>query len=173
MLRIISGILAVIVCVATARAEIEVYFSPGGGCADAIVKAIESATNNIRVQAYEFTSPKIAQALITAKARGVNVRMLLDKNQQSDRSQYDAKRFLRQARINIRLDKAHAIAHNKVIIIDGTKVITGSYNFTKAAENENAENVLIISNPAIAAQYMTNWQAHASHSAPYNNDNDR
>jgi phosphatidylserine/phosphatidylglycerophosphate/cardiolipin synthase-like enzyme len=71
------------------------------------------------------------------------------------------------------VDAAHAIAHNKIIIndiidiIDEEMVITGSFNFTKAAQEENAENLLIIRDPALAAYYTQNWQAHAQHSQPY------
>jgi len=65
------------------------------------------------------------------------------------------------------IDANHAIAHHKVIVIDGETVLTGSFNFTKAAQEKNAENLLIIRDPALAAQYTANWQAHAQHSQPY------
>ena len=65
------------------------------------------------------------------------------------------------------IDANHAIAHNKVIVIDGETVITGSFNFTKAAQEKNAENLLIIRGQALAAQYTQNWQAHARHRQPY------
>jgi phosphatidylserine/phosphatidylglycerophosphate/cardiolipin synthase-like enzyme len=65
------------------------------------------------------------------------------------------------------LDKAHAIAHNKVMIIDGQTVITGSFNFTNAAEERNAENLLIVDDAALAAQYTSNWQEHQKHSERY------
>jgi phosphatidylserine/phosphatidylglycerophosphate/cardiolipin synthase-like enzyme len=61
----------------------------------------------------------------------------------------------------------HAISHNKVMMIDGEIVIMGSFNFTKAAQEKNAENVLIIRDPALATQYTQNWKAHAQHSQPY------
>ena len=65
------------------------------------------------------------------------------------------------------IDANHAIAHNKVIVIDGETVLTGSFNFTKAAQEKNAENLLIIRDPALAAQYTKNWDAHRQHSQPY------
>ena len=65
------------------------------------------------------------------------------------------------------IDANHAIAHNKVIVIDGETVLTGSFNFTKAAQDKNAENLLIIRDQALAAQYTQNWQVHAQHSQPY------
>jgi phosphatidylserine/phosphatidylglycerophosphate/cardiolipin synthase-like enzyme len=66
-----------------------------------------------------------------------------------------------------KIDAEHAIAHNKIIIVDGETVITGSFNFTKAAQEKNAENLLIIHDKALAAQYTQNWQMHAQHSQPY------
>jgi phosphatidylserine/phosphatidylglycerophosphate/cardiolipin synthase-like enzyme len=65
------------------------------------------------------------------------------------------------------IDANHAISHNKVIVIDGEVVITGSFNFTKAAQEKNAENLLIIKDQALAARYTENWQAHRQHSQPY------
>jgi phosphatidylserine/phosphatidylglycerophosphate/cardiolipin synthase-like enzyme len=59
------------------------------------------------------------------------------------------------------------MAYNKVMVIDGQTVITGSFNFTKAAEEKNAENLLIIHDAALAAKYSKNWAQHASHSQKY------
>lgn len=57
------------------------------------------------------------------------------------------------------IDAKHAIAHNKVIVIDGETVLTGSFNFTKAAQDKNAENLLILHDRKLAAQYAENWRA--------------
>jgi len=75
--------------------------------------------------------------------------------------------FLTKSVIPIKIDSAHAIAHNKIMIIDGETVITGSFNFTKAAEEKNAENLLVIRDKATAEKYIRNWQEHAGHSDPY------
>ena len=66
------------------------------------------------------------------------------------------------------IDAQHAIAHNKIMVIDDATVITGSFNFTKAAEEHNAENLLIIHDPALAARYTENWNQHLGHSQQYN-----
>jgi phosphatidylserine/phosphatidylglycerophosphate/cardiolipin synthase-like enzyme len=68
--------------------------------------------------------------------------------------------------IPVKIDAQHAIAHNKVMVIDGETVITGSFNFTKAAEESNAENLLIIHDKKLASLYIKNWQEHAQHSEP-------
>jgi phosphatidylserine/phosphatidylglycerophosphate/cardiolipin synthase-like enzyme len=89
---------------------------------------------------YSFTSPAIAKALADAKARGVNVEVILDKSQWTEK--YSGATYLANHKIPVLIDDKHAIAHNKVMIIDGNTVITGSFNFTKAAEEKNAENVI-------------------------------
>lgn len=141
------------------------YFSPHGGCTDAIVNAIGSARKTVLVQAYSFTSTRIAKALLDAKKRGVDVRVILDKSQSGSR--YCSSDFFLNSGVPTRIDCAHAIAHNKVMIIDGSTVITGSFNFTKAAEEHNAENLLIIRDSNLAARYTANWKLHSGHSKAY------
>jgi len=74
---------------------------------------------------------------------------------------------LTHAGIETMIDAKHAIAHNKVIVIDGSVVITGSFNFTKAAEEKNAENLLVIRDAGLAGKYVGNWKDHAGHSEGY------
>jgi phosphatidylserine/phosphatidylglycerophosphate/cardiolipin synthase-like enzyme len=144
---------------------IEIYFSPHGGCTDAVVEQIDRAQNSILVQAYSFTSAPIAKALVEAHNRGVEIQVILDASQETEK--YSSADFLVHAGIPTLVDHQHAIAHNKVMILDGATVITGSFNFTKAAEEHNAENLLVIRDAAIAEQYAANWQEHAMHSKPY------
>jgi phosphatidylserine/phosphatidylglycerophosphate/cardiolipin synthase-like enzyme len=145
--------------------SVNVYFSPKGGCTEAIINEIEQAKKEILVQAYSFTSAPIAKALVNAHKKGINVQVILDKSQRSER--YTSATFLMNAGIPTYIDYQHAIAHNKIMIIDMTKVITGSFNFTKAAEEKNAENILIISSKELAKCFLDNWQEHKNHSAPY------
>jgi phosphatidylserine/phosphatidylglycerophosphate/cardiolipin synthase-like enzyme len=144
---------------------IEVYFSPQGGCTEAVVREIDGARSGILVQAYYFTSAPIAKALVEAHKRGVHVEVILDRKQKSE--QYSSADYLQHAGIPVLIDGEHAIAHNKIIIIDGRVVITGSFNFTKQAEQNNAENLLVIRDPTIANRYIANWQLHAEHSEIY------
>ena len=65
------------------------------------------------------------------------------------------------------IDSRHAIAHNKIMIIDKETVITGSFNFTKAAEEKNAENLLIMKNKELAKVYIENWYKHKKNSERY------
>ncbi len=141
---------------------VKVLFSPGGGCTQAIIEEIDNAKSEILVQAYAFTSVPIAKALLEAHKRGVKVETIIDKG--SSERQYTSATFLANQKIPTYVDGDHAIAHNKIIIIDGTTVITGSFNFTKAAEEENAENLLIIESPEVAKLYIDNWNDHKQHS---------
>src|SRR5581483_8391379 len=143
-----------------------VYFSPDGGGTEAIVRAINYAQHRIWVQAYSFTSAPIAEALVSSHKRGVEVVAVLDKSNQTDK--YTAATFLSNAGIKTLIDDQHAIAHNKVMVIDNATLITGSFNFTKAAEKRNAENLLVLNGvPALARTYADNIIVHARHSQPY------
>jgi phosphatidylserine/phosphatidylglycerophosphate/cardiolipin synthase-like enzyme len=145
--------------------EVAVYFSPSGGCADAVVSALNQAKQTVLVQAYSFTSAPIAKALVETHKRGVTVKVILDKSNLTEK--YSDADFLAHAGIPVLIDAAHTIAHNKVMVIDGQIVITGSFNFTKAAEEHNAENLLVLNSPDLAKRYTANWEAHAGHSQPY------
>jgi len=142
-----------------------VCFSPNGGCTESIVKEINAAKSEILLQAYSFTSAPIAKALLYAHKRGVKVEAILDKSQRKER--YTSATFISNAGIPTYIDDQHAIAHNKIIIIDRETVITGSFNFTKAAEEKNAENLLIIRNKELAKIYLENWEKHKEHSEKY------
>ena len=140
-----------------------VYFSPPAGSAAAIVKAVDASQHEVLVQAYSFTHNAIAQAVLRAHARGVTVRVLLD--QKSEQTNRYVLELLRHAHVPLRGDGQHAIAHNKVMVIDDSVVITGSFNFTNAAETRNAENFLILKSPDLARIYKSEWEKHWAHGA--------
>jgi phosphatidylserine/phosphatidylglycerophosphate/cardiolipin synthase-like enzyme len=136
--------------------DIQVCFTPGQNCTAEITEVIDAAKKSIFVQAYSFTSAPIVKHLIAAKNRGVTVNVILDKSQKSQR--YSASHLLVEQHIPCWIDYKPAIAHNKVMIIDEKEVITGSFNFTKAAQSRNAENLLIIHDSSLAKLYMQNWR---------------
>jgi phosphatidylserine/phosphatidylglycerophosphate/cardiolipin synthase-like enzyme len=144
---------------------VTVYFSPNGGCSQAIVNQLDKARTSILMQAYSFTSAPIAKALLNAHKRGVTVQVILDKSQLKEK--YLSLTFLYNQGIPTRIDAAYAIAHNKIMIVDRETVITGSFNFTTAAEEKNAENLLVIRDKILAAKYVQNWKEHAEHSQVY------
>jgi phosphatidylserine/phosphatidylglycerophosphate/cardiolipin synthase-like enzyme len=144
---------------------VTVCFTPGGNCTGLIVQALGNAKRTILVQAYSFTSAPIAKALLEAHKRGVQVQVILDKSRRTEK--YSSADFLANQGMPTLIDATHAISHNKVIVIDSETVISGSFNFTKAAQEKNAENLLLICDPALAAQYTQNWDAHRQHRQPY------
>lgn len=149
-----------------ATGTIDVYFSPRGGATDAVVAEIGKAKSEVLMQAYSFTSAPIAKALTQAHKRGVKVVAVLDKSQKS--AKYTSATFLTNAGIPVFIDGKHAIAHNKIMIIDRATLITGSFNFTKAAEEKNAENLLVLKgNKPLVQEYLRNFEEHKKHSEEY------
>lgn len=145
---------------------VDVYFSPNGGCTNAIVTELNNAKTEILVQAYSFTSAPIAKALTDARKRGVHIEVVLDKSQKSEK--YTSADFVAHAGIPVFIDSKHKIAHNKIMIIDRNILITGSFNFTKSAEESNAENLLILKgNKPLVERYIQNFEAHKGHSERY------
>lgn len=132
-------------------------FTPDQDCTSNIVNLINSAKTTIFVQAYSFSSWKIARALAKAVKRGVVVKALFDRSLFSDKYS-KLTRYLQRAGVQTWLDNAENIAHNKVMIFDAKTVETGSFNYTYSAQHYNAENVLIIHSPELAAAYLKNWQ---------------
>ncbi|WP_448954853.1 phospholipase D family nuclease [Labrys neptuniae] len=145
--------------------HVAVCFTPGEDCEGRIVAAICAARRQILIQAYGFTSVPIISAVKAAAARGVEVLIILDKS--NDRGRYSAATYLSNAGIPVWIDTASGIAHNKVMIIDREIVLTGSYNFTKAAKTRNAENLLMIASRAIALRFEANWNARFKLSRSY------
>ena len=131
--------------------QIKVLFSPQDNCAQEIVSEIDKAKDYIYVAMYFFTSRPIAQALIRAKDRGVDVKVCMDQEQPT--YEYSKSRFLENKSINIKLISGSGIMHNKFCIIDDHITLTGSYNWTVSADLKNDENLLIIESKEIARIY--------------------
>ncbi len=146
--------------------QVEIGFSPKDGAEALVIRAIGAAQQEILVAAYSFTSKPIAQALLTAHKRGVQVCAVLDKSQRSER--YSAATFLANQGIGVRIDEKHAIQHNKYLVIDGHTVELGSFNYSRAAAERNAENVMVIwHQPEIALRYREDWERLWDQATPY------
>ncbi|MBF0472628.1 MAG: phospholipase D family protein [Nitrospirae bacterium] len=172
IILIIFSIISLVFANDTAKAaQIQVYFSPDGGCTNAIVDEILKSKKEILVQAYSFTSKEISKALIKAKKSGVKVEIILDKSNvdpaATSNLNYSSADFIAHIGIPIYIDDKHSIAHNKIMIIDKETVITGSFNFTWSAEKYNAENLLILKSEEMVDKYINNWNIHRSHSYIY------
>ena len=148
----------------------QVCFTPGGACTDLIVSEISGAKHQVLVQAYSFTSVPILAALKAAHARGVYVKVIVDKTsarQSKSGSSYSAATYLTNAGIPVWVDTKVAIAQSKVMVNNVTMVITGSFNFTAAAQKSNAENLLVLEDSALAEFSEGNWDKRRAASAPY------
>ena len=154
-----------------ATATIEVAFSPGDQPTRLIVNAIQAARKQILVQAFSFTHREIAEALLTARRRGIDVSIVADRRQ-TIKLKNSVVPLLASRGIPVFLDGRHTSAHDKVMVIDGSQapatVITGSFNFTFAAHHKNSENLLLIrGNAPLAKAYFDNWQRHRQHAQAY------
>jgi len=163
------AILSLLLCLAIAlpaitgkdaqAADIEAAFSQRGQSLELILSTISSATESLLVAACTFTSKPIAEALLAAHERGVQVRVVADKRSSADRN--TALNFLANRGVSVRLNGKYAIHNHKFMVIDGRHVQTGSFNYTNAAVSKNAENVLVVrNNPELAGQYAKEWQQH-------------
>lgn len=139
---------------------IDVHFSPNGGCTATVVALIAGARGSVRLAGYQFTSEPVARALIDARNRGRDVQALVDRS--SERTRQVAE--LRASGVPVLVDAKHHIFHDKFVVVDGSTVETGSFNFTDSAERANAENCVTIRDAAIAKQFGANWLGHHDHS---------
>lgn len=154
-----------------AEGTLQPLFAPWDDIEKTIIDTLGTARQQVLVQAYLLTNKKITAALIAARRRGVDVRVLVDGAQLEKVESSTAPR-LAAAGIPVWVETAYQNAHNKVIVIDAATpraiVMTGSFNFTWTAQHKNAENILIIrKNPALAGRYAANWERHRQEATPY------
>jgi phosphatidylserine/phosphatidylglycerophosphate/cardiolipin synthase-like enzyme len=154
-----------------ATGTIQLAFTPEDDATTLIVQAIYDARRQVLVQTFSFTSRAIAGALINAKRRGVDVKVIAD-GEQIYKMRHSMVAEIAAAGVPTFVDSQHDSAHNKVMVIDaGTPqglVITGSFNFTYAAQHRNAENLLVFrGNPQLVSAYLRNWQRHREHATPF------
>lgn len=147
--------------------DVATFFSPDGGARRAIVAEINGAREEILVAMYTFTSAEIAESLIRARERGVQVRVMLDEGQRI-RGGANGRQSARliESGIEVRFDSVSGLMHNKFAVIDRRLVITGSYNWTAGAEERNFENLLVIRSSPIAERYAEEFDAIKSRCAP-------
>ena len=109
---------------------------------------------------YSFTSPEVVSALVRAKRRGVDVKIVLDEKGNRSKASQAAMNIVVNAGIPLRTNGRYAIMHDKVIIVDNHTVEAGSFNYTRSAASRNSENVLVINEvPEVAQTYLQHWQS--------------
>ncbi len=134
----------------------EVYFSPDDDPAARIIELLLTAEQSIDFMAFAFTADEIADAMLDRALAGVVVRGVIERGQAGNEgSEYGR---LRQSAIDFRLDGNEHNMHHKVIVIDGTTVITGSYNFSHSAQEFNDENVLVLHDADVASRFLIEFE---------------
>lgn len=135
--------------------RIETYFAPEENARGAIMSRLRQAKEEILFLAFSFTDDDIARVLLEKARDGVRVRGVFESRQASEYSEYEV---LRKAGLDVRQDGNPRNMHHKVFVIDGQVLITGSYNFSKNAAEENDENILVIENPVLARAYREEFE---------------
>lgn len=136
--------------------KVEVLFSPDDRPSRRLEELVRQAQESIDVLAYNFTLNGLRTALVDAQQRGVQVRAVFDESQASSAGGEYA--TLDKAGAAVRLDGIDGLMHDKVIILDGQIVVLGSYNFTRSADENNDENLLIIHDAGIAQAYLAEFE---------------
>jgi hypothetical protein len=150
---------------AVRAADLVPCFTPGEDCTAFVVQQIDGAIGELLIQGYSLANPPILEAIARAKERGVDVKVILDR--QNEQKPSTGATYLVNHGITPLIDHAVSKAHNNVMVIDRRGVITGSFDFTKAAQDRNADNVLFINDDSVlAAAYTTNWEQRADVSRP-------
>lgn len=153
---------------ALAEPGVEVGFSPEGSARALVLKTLGSATQSIQMLAYAFQAPDIVQALVDAKQRGVEVRIVVDAKRNRGKASRAAMDTVTRHAIALRTNDRFHLHHDKVIIVDGHTVQTGSFNFAPSAETANSENVVVLREmPEVARPYLAHWQSRWDLGTPY------
>lgn len=137
-----------------------VFFTPYDDCTTKIINEIKAAKESIHIQAYIFTCKPVARAIAIASQNGIDVKVILDDSQFTYK--YSTYEYLKEKGVPVWSDHKPSLAHSKVIIVDKSVVITGSFNLTRAAQEKNTENLLIIRDKELADLYFDNWEKRLS-----------
>jgi hypothetical protein len=163
MKRILSVVVLASCCLASIQTTADVYFSPNGGCRDALLAQLRAAHHSIDAAIFSFTVDRIAAVLDSAAERGVEVRVVADKQQAG--SSYSVVDALAKG-IRVRIGAGSGLMHNKFAVIDDSICMTGSYNWSDGAEIRNDENLLVLVSPALAKAYGDQFETLWVHSVP-------
>src|ERR1035437_11022315 len=156
MIKIILFFLFYLAQWSSGAQDIKVYFSPNGGCKQAVISEIRKASQTIDIAMYYLSSRDIAKALVQASDNNVRVRIVLDQSQEIESASKSG--YLIKQGIKVRYHLGFGLMHNKFAIIDGKSLITGSFNWTLTAEERNEENLLIITDQETIEKYKERFK---------------
>jgi mitochondrial cardiolipin hydrolase len=150
-------VLLVSVLIPSAALASEAYFSPGGGVRQRLLRAIEASRQTIDIAVYNFTTSEMAEALYAAKARGVHVRILVDREMSEEGIVI---RAMRRKGLEVRTlgVPGQSLMHHKFAVFDDRLVATGSYNWTNSAEHANYENLVVLDDPDVVGRFQQEFR---------------
>jgi len=141
-----------------ASAETEAIFSPERSIKEILLKEVESTTSTIDLAVREITFPEMANALLKAKGRGVKVRVIADSKQAKMKSSQITTLIHQGIPVKVLRGKDYGVMNHRFVILDGKKVVTGSFDWSEASEKWNYENILIIKDSDVVASYQKEFE---------------
>lgn len=153
-------IVTILCAIPVANASVQAGFSPEGSARALVLASINHAKVSIDMMAYSFQAKDIVSALVHAEKRGVKVRAVIDKHRNAGAVSQKAIALAQANGIALRFDDHYHLQHDKLMIVDGNTLETGSFNFAQSAEVANSENVLVIWNePAVISQFQAHFDS--------------
>ena len=134
----------------------EVFFSPGNACLHAIQRQLRAARRSLDLCVFTISDDRIAGEILAARRRGVSVRLLTDNEKERDAGSDVAR--LRSAGIPVVVDRTSAHMHHKFAIVDGDRLLNGSYNWTRSACEFNEENLIVTNDPALVERFIAQFE---------------
>jgi phosphatidylserine/phosphatidylglycerophosphate/cardiolipin synthase-like enzyme len=141
-----------------ASGETEAVFSPERSIKEILLKEVESTTSTIDLAVREITFPEMAQALLKAKERGVKVRVIADSKQAKMKSSQITYLIHQGIPVKVLRGKDYGVMNHRFAILDGKKVVTGSFDWSEASEKWNYENIVIIRDSEVVASYQREFE---------------
>ena len=160
----VAGFVFLVPLPVCASATIEIYYAPEDHPIDRVVGLYAHATRYIYVSVYALTAPSVVKALVEAKHRGVDVRVITDRERLNDPKQHSAVNTLRLAGVPIRVNRHDALMHLKQVVIDDAIHTSGSANHTTSGNRYNDERLDVITDARLTAKvrekFLTMWNDH-------------
>jgi len=150
--------------------QIETYFTKKDGNLDKIlIKEINTAQKTLDVAIYSITKEDIANAIIEAKKRNVDVKVITDKQESASKYQKVILDKFKANNIPVKINSHAGLMHLKLSIIDDKTALGGSYNYTESATKNNDENLIVMRMPNIVSDYSTEVNTMWDNTSDYSN----
>jgi phosphatidylserine/phosphatidylglycerophosphate/cardiolipin synthase-like enzyme len=152
------------------NSQIETYFTRKDGNLDKIlIKEMNTAQKNLNIAIYSLTKEDIANAIIDAQKRGVDVKVITDKLESKTKSEKPILDKLKANNIPIKINSHSGLMHLKLSIIDDKTACGGSYNYTGNATKENDENLIVMRDSNIVKEYSDEFNSMWNNTSDYTN----